>query len=101
MTVKPVLVRLVLATTALVVLWTLSWGAQEALDDLTDPVLAVVDRLVQDPILNSRIGVVLDFLYEIAQATIAVFWILGTLVLVIGAAWAVRTGGRRPRLTWR
>jgi hypothetical protein len=56
---------------------------------------------VQDPLLNARVEAVFDLLYEVAQATTAVFWILGTLALVVGGAWAIRTGRRLPRLGWR
>jgi hypothetical protein len=79
--------------------WLAAWGAYEGLLDIGPTLFAATGRLARDPTLLARLREGLDLLLELAQATVAALWILGTLGLLVGMAWVWRQ--RAGRRGWR
>jgi hypothetical protein len=96
------LIWLSVTLTGVALWWLAAWGAYEGLLDLA-PTLLASSRLARAPDIFARLGEGRGLLLELAEATVAALWILGTLAFLVGMAWVwrqgtVRRGWRLPHL---
>jgi hypothetical protein len=94
-----VLTWLALTVAGVALWWFAAWSAHEGLVELDHTYAVAAGAPVHDSVAQSWMASGLDLLFELAQATVAALWILGTLALLVGMAWAWRRGNWRR--AWR